>query len=343
MKHMQKGFSKLIAIVVVFLIVLGAGGFYISTQTKPADKKIYHIGILSGLGFFLPTVDGLKEKMTELGYVEGKNVFYDLQKTNFEPEKEKQIIQKFIDDKVDLMVIFPTEVSQLAKQMTKDTNIPLVFANAYIEGTGLADSIQKPGANATGVRFPGVDVTVKRLNFLHELAPNAKRVYMPYAKNYPIIPLLLAEVRKATQVLGMTLVELPATGAADIKADLERREKLSDLGIDVILFGAEPIGVQPDVMTTVGAFADKHKLIIGDSFLLSGADIGPLFSYAPDNLIETGGLVAVSIDKIFKGIPAGNIPVASPESYLRINYKVAQKLNVKLGEGFLSQAKEILK
>ena len=75
--------------------------------------------------------DSFKAKMTELGYIEGKNIAYDIQKTNFEPDKEQQILKKFVDDKVDLIFTFPTEVSLAAKTATQGTGIPVVFSFSY--------------------------------------------------------------------------------------------------------------------------------------------------------------------------------------------------------------------
>src|SRR6185436_784516 len=148
-----------------------------------ADKpKVYHIGILSGLDFFATTTDGFKAEMTKLGYVEGQNIVYDIQKTNFDSSREQQILDKFVADKVDLIFVFPTEASLAAKKATQGTSIPVLFANAFIEGNDLVKSVREPGGNVTGVRFPGPDIAVKRLEILHELVPQAKRIWVPYQK-----------------------------------------------------------------------------------------------------------------------------------------------------------------
>ena len=48
------------------------------------------------------TADGFKAKMTELGYIEGENIVYDHQKTNFDMAAYKRTLKKFVADKVDL-------------------------------------------------------------------------------------------------------------------------------------------------------------------------------------------------------------------------------------------------
>lgn len=85
------------------------------------------MGILSGLSYVAEAADGFKAKMTELGYVEGKNIIYDHQKTDFDMAAYKNILTKFVADKVDLVFVFPTEATQEAKAATQGTNIPVVL------------------------------------------------------------------------------------------------------------------------------------------------------------------------------------------------------------------------
>ena len=104
-------YKWLIWVVVVAFLISGCAG---AQQTK-----VYHIGILSGSEAFATIADGFKAKMTELGYVEGKNVVYDLQKLNDDRAGEKRITQKFVADKVDLMFVFPTDPAIAAKAAAK--------------------------------------------------------------------------------------------------------------------------------------------------------------------------------------------------------------------------------
>jgi len=303
--------------------------------------KVYRVGILSGLDFFADTTAGFKAQMTKLGYVEDQNIVYDLQKTNFDPAAEEQILKKFVADKVDLIFVFPTEVSLAAKAATQGTNIPMVFANAFVEGNTLIESVRQPGGNITGVRFPGPDIAVKRLEILHQLAPQAKRIWVSYQQGYPSVPPVLEVLRPAAVSLGITLVEVPASNAADIQADLQARAKLADIGLDAILSIPEPLNVNPDAFAVISKFAVEHKVPIAGAFI-SAEGYGLVFSNLPDN-VEVGELAASLADKIFKGIPAGTIPVVSPEAHLRLNYKVAQELGLTVPEGLLSQATEIIR
>ncbi|MBU1998104.1 MAG: ABC transporter substrate-binding protein, partial [Candidatus Omnitrophica bacterium] len=293
-------------------------------------------GILSGLDVFANIADGFKAQMTELGYIEGMNIIYDFQKANVDVPAERVILKRFVDSKVDLIFAFPTEPALLAKEATKGTNIPVIFAQGGVEGSGLVQSIAYPGDNITGVRYPGPDVLVRRLEIMHELIPEAKRFYLTYQLDYPTVRLALIAIRPVASVLGVTLVEVPIKTVEDIEADLNARDNLNDVGIDAILIVPESLSQSPRGFGAIIKFANKHKIPLAASNIKSGA----VFSYTSDN-IETGRLAASLADKIFKGVPAGTIMVATPTSDLRLNYKLAQELGLNVSKRLMGLAKEV--
>jgi putative ABC transport system substrate-binding protein len=322
----------LIWAVVIALLLSGCG---------PEKPKVYRVGILSGIDFATPTADGFKEKMTELGYVEGKNIVYDMQQTNFEPDREEQILEKFVEDKVDLIFTFPTEVSMAAKAATQGTDIPVLFAVANIEDTGLVESVRQPGGHITGVRYPGPDIAIKRFEIMLELLPQARRMWVPYQRGYPIVESQMDVLRPTAESLGVTLIEFPADGAEEIQAELDARDQSADIGMDAILFIAEPLAVIPDVFAVMGKFAAEHKIPIG-GVLLEVEGYETLFGVNVE-FASVGKQAATLADKILRGTPAGTIPVVSAENYLQINYGVAQELELTVPAGLLSQADEIIR
>lgn len=305
------------------------------------NHKMHRVGILCGLDVFASTVDGFKARMTELGYVEGKNIVYDLRRTNFDPTAEDQILRKFVSDRVNLMLVFPSEVSAMAKAITQGTNVPVVFCQTNIEGTELIKSVTEPGGNMTGVRYPGPDLAIKRFEILHELVPQAKRIWVPYAKHIPIVPPQLEMLRPAAAEAGVTLVEAPAEGAEELLAELKARSEAADIGIDAVLFISEPLARTPIVFPKIGEFAARHRIPIG-GVLYSLGGYSTVFGVATDNL-AVGRLAAQQAHKVLKGIPVGTIPVVSAESHFQFNFKVAQELGLKVPEGLLKQANEIIR
>ncbi|MBN2198100.1 ABC transporter substrate-binding protein [Candidatus Wolfebacteria bacterium] len=334
--------KKILIGIIILFIFFGGGYCYLTLkENNKKTEKNYHIGILCGLNYITDLGSYFKEGMTELGYIEGKNVFYDYQKTNFEPLREKQILEKFIEDKVDLIVTFPTEVSIAAKETTSGTEVPVIFAFANIEETGLVESVRQPGKNITGVRYPGPDLAAKRLEILLEMVPDVKRIWIPFQRGYPIVESQMKVLYPIAKNLGLTLIEFPADDANEIQKELDRRSALSDIGMDAVLFLSEPLGVTEDVFLVIGKFAEQYNLPVGGAFI-SVDGYSSLFGIIV-NLESTGKQAAVLADKIFKGTPAGSIPVVSSESFFQMNYKKVQELGLNISEGLLSRADEIIR
>lgn len=322
-------------------ILIAAIGLVLLLAGCGEQPKVYRVGIISGSDAFLPMAEGFKAKMTELGYIEGENIIYDIQQLNADPAGEVRAAQKFVEDKVDLIYAYPTEPAVAAQAATQGTNIPVVFAYAGLEGSTLVKDVREPGGNITGVRFPGPEQITKRLEILLQIAPQVKRVWIGYDKNYPNTAPALEVLRPLASSMGVTLVEVPATTIDDLAADLAARAGASDIGMDAIILMPDTFNHSPDGWGLISQFATEHHVPIAGSFLYT-VEQGAIFGNA-QNLLDVGRLAAPLADKILKGMPAGTIPVVTPEHELYINYKAAQDLGLEVPEGLLRQAVTIIR
>ena len=279
--------------------------------------------------------------MAELGYVEGENIVYDVQMTEVDMEAYQTIVQKFVADKVDLIMTFPTEATIVAKQVTEGTNIPVVFSFALIEGMNIVNSVREPGGNITGVRYPGPDFAVKRLEVLLQLVPDAKNIWLPYQRGYPIVPPQLELLKTTAKLAGVNLIEFPADNAAELQTELDTRTNSGDIGFDAILMLVEPLMVTPDNYAVVAQFAYQNNIPFGGAYIPAG-EITDLFGVDVISF-NSGKAAATLADKVLKGTPAGTIPVASADSFLTVDYKVAQMFGLTVPEGLLKQADKIVR
>lgn len=332
-RRKQKGFKRVawvfVLLVVCLVLFSGCG-----------RRKVPRVGILAGLDYAYAVSEGFLEKMTALGYIEGENIIYDMQRTDFNFEEYERILRKFVADRVDLIFCYPTEAALMAKEIAASSQIPIVFSFVNIEGNDLIDSIREPGGNITGVRYPGPDVAARRFEIMRELFPQAKRYWIPYQKGAPV-EFQLEVMYPLAQAAGVELIETPAADAAELAAVLQAWEETGDLGFDAILFLAEPLTVMPDAFAVLKSIAIKHGIPIGGALVVDG-DYGTVFGANVDTF-ESGREGAVLADKVLKGAKAGAIPVTSSEIYLQINYKMLQQLGVSASEGLLSQADEIIR
>jgi putative tryptophan/tyrosine transport system substrate-binding protein len=303
--------------------------------------QVRRVGILCGLDVLFPTTDCFKAGMKEIGYIEGTNIIYDTQRTDFDLPAQERILRKFVADKVDLIVVLSSESAVLAKEVTRGAKIPIVFCQTYTEGTNLIASVPEPGGNITGVRYPGPDFALKRFEILHELVPKAKVFWVPYARNVEIVPPQLEVLRPAAAEAGITLVESPADSASDLIEFLEARDKAGDAPIDAVLLISEPLMRAPAVFKVLGKFASEHRIPIGGTPYSLG-EYSTAFGVATDRM-TVGRLAAQQAHKVLRGIPAGTIPVVTADSYFQINYKAAQKLGLDVPEDLLRQADKIVR
>ena len=202
--------------------------------------------------------------------------------------------------------------------------------------------MREPGGNLTGVRYPGPDLAIKRFEIMREIVPNAKRIWIPFQRGYPIVTSQLEALRPAAASTGVALEETPISDVDELKSFLQKRAESPDIGMDAILFIAEPLCVRPDVFAVLGQFADEHRIPAGGAFMSSIEGHESVFGVTTDS-IQVGRQAAVLADKILRGTLAGTIPVVSAEGYLTINYRAAKKQGIQVSEGLLSRANEIIR
>lgn len=313
--------------------------FYGCTEVNE-EKKLYHVGIFSGLEYVAEVIDGFKERMTELNYIEGDNIIYTINRTNFDINEYHRIINNFIKEEVDLIFVFPTEASVEAKALTQDTGIPVVFTFANIEDVDLVDSVSEPGDNITGVRYPGPDIAVKRFEIIHELVPEAKKIWIPYQRGHPIVSSQLEALRPAVASVNVTLIESPADNITELDINLQLLNESENISIDAMLFIAEPLTVTPEAFEVIGKFSEEHKIPVGGA-LITTEKYETIFRVNVD-IFNAGKQASYLADKIFDGIDAGTIPIVSAESYFEFNYKKANELGLHISEGLPNMADEII-
>ncbi|MBN2352846.1 MAG: ABC transporter substrate-binding protein [Spirochaetales bacterium] len=326
------------------LLALAAAVSLLSDCVPKKAEKIT-VGILA-VYTFTAAIDGFKAGLAEQGYVEGENAAYDtfvMVSTSKELERAAihDTIGRFIRAKVSLIFVMGTPMTIAAEELTRDTGIPVVFANALVETGNLIRSVQEPGGNITGVRFPGADLTVKRLELLLRITPKVKRVWVTFDPKNASAAAAITALRPAARSAGVTLVEAPIAGVADIKADLKAREAAVNPGFDAILIMPEGFSQSPEGFGMISKFAEQRNLPVAGSAAYE-AERGAVFTYIPDDR-EIGMLAAKLAAKIFKGTPAGSIPVVTPESRLRLNYARAQKLGLRIDEGLMKLSDEIIR
>jgi putative ABC transport system substrate-binding protein len=91
-----------------------------------------------------------QKAMRDLGYVEGQSVRYEFRSDQGQGSRLPELAAELVRLKVDLIVTWFTPAAQAAKQATREIPIVMALAGDPI-GTGLIESLNRPGGNITGM------------------------------------------------------------------------------------------------------------------------------------------------------------------------------------------------
>lgn len=304
---------------------------------NPAEaQKVYHIGALVADDSFIAAIDGFKHKMAAIGYLEGKNVLYDLNNAKGDRAALDRMAHNLVHDKPDLIVTSSTTATVPIAKASAGSSIPVVFLSA---GNPLVfvKSYSSSGNNLTGVSTSTLDLTAKRLELLKELAPGVKRVISLNNPNGPNYEEHLKGTREAAAKLGLDLVEVTVTSSED----LVKRSK------EVLTRRIGSAIVYPPDTSVNAALGLIYPQVVRERLPSVGTNIGnvhdgALATYAAD-YFSLGQQGAVMVDKILKGSRPTDLPIEQPAKLkLVINLKTAKAIGLKIPKEILLRADEVI-
>src|ERR1700751_1506581 len=114
------------------------------------------------------------QRLRELGWIEGRTVAIEYRWAEGRNDRYADIATEFVRLKVDVIVTVGSAVAA-TKQVT--STIPIVFAIAVDPlGSGMVESLARPGGNATGLSAQSTELVGKRLETLREALRNLRRL-----------------------------------------------------------------------------------------------------------------------------------------------------------------------
>ena len=122
-------------------ITLGA---CISSSDDADEVKL--VGVLQLIDALDPIVDGLKQGLAELEFIEGQNISYMYRNVQGDTGLLQGYLREMIEADVDLIVSLSAPRTAAAKTATHGTGIPVIFSVVTNpQETGLVESLTTPG------------------------------------------------------------------------------------------------------------------------------------------------------------------------------------------------------
>jgi putative ABC transport system substrate-binding protein len=299
--------------------------------------KIPRIGILMGGSSAPgPREEAFRKGLSELGYVEGKNIIIEWRFAEGQEDRLATHAAELVRLKVDIIVTDGTRVTRAAKNATR--TIPIVMASdADPIASGYVASLARPGGNITGLTNNNPDLSGKRLEVLKESIPGISRVGIIWNPEVPTSVTAFKDAQIAAQPLRLQLQSLEMRGPDDyesvFQAAAKERTKALTVLSDSLMFANR---------SRILELASKHK--IPTMHTQSGwVEAGGLMSYGT-YFPDLWSRAAVYVDKILKGTKPADLPVEQPTKFeLVINLKTANQIGLTIPQSVLYRADKVIK
>jgi putative ABC transport system substrate-binding protein len=294
-------------------------------------QKTYTIGVINLVPALDPVIEGFKEGMTELGYIEGESITYIYEGATGRIETLDSVAQSLVEADVDLMLSVSTPATQAAQRATVGSRIAVVFVPLTDPvGAGIVDSLREPGGNITGITFGAQEA--RRLAWLLQIVPTIKEIYVPYNPEDRSAVLSLETVREAATTLGVALIPRKIHDLEEITAAIENAPEEAD----AVFF-------PPDSL--VGSHAPEFLTLQLPTSLADPTNMaafGMLSSFGIE-FTAAGRQAARLADQIFQGVKPSDLPVETAEFYLAINLRAAEALGLDISDEVLRQADIVIR
>jgi putative tryptophan/tyrosine transport system substrate-binding protein len=317
-----------------FITLLGGATAWPLLARAQQTARFYRVAYLALLVGQDVTI--VKQRLNELGYTEGKNLTFDFRSAEGQPERLPDLATELVRASPDVIVAgFGTLTAKAAQAAT--TSTPVVFTSVGDPiGAGIVKSLNRPGANITGLHPQATEITGKRLQILLELVPGIRIVAVLLNPDTPFSALALQELRVAADTQGRDLEICEVRMPHQLSPGIEAAARAGATGLMVL--------------------EDPLLLSLRQQIVDLAAKLRLFAAYASRDFVNAGGLLSYGtdrrqlyrraaefVDKILKGEKPADIPVERPTKFeLIINFKAANALGLTIPNTLIVLADEVI-
>jgi putative ABC transport system substrate-binding protein len=251
-------------------------------------------------------LEAFKKGLTELGYVEGKNVWIEYREGALDADYQR-LMGEFVDHKVNVILAANAPAAVAAAKATTSIPIVMLAVNDPV-GLGLVKSLDHPGTNVTGTTMYAPQLIGERLQILKGIIPNLDKIAMVMNGNNASNAAQVEELRSEARGMGIEVLAL----------DIRKPDDVGPAFDEAANFGAKAFVNSVDSFVNsrrfdLAAEAEKRKLpaIYTDvEYVLAGG----LMSLGPGHLEGYYG-AARYVEKILRGSNPAELPIAGATQF----------------------------
>jgi putative ABC transport system substrate-binding protein len=317
-----------------FITLLGGATAWPLAARAQQPERMRTVGFVGAdASAWSPWTGAFVARLHELGWIEGRNIVVEYRWTAGRPERIAEIAAEFVRRNVDVIVTNDSSAPAM-KQATLSIPIVLSLGNDPI-GSGLVANLARPGGNVTGLSTQQTETDSKRLELLHQILPQLRRVaVIANVGNHNAVR-QIRDLTTAAEALGLHVLPLEIRRAEDVAPAFAALN--SQATALYIVQDALVIANIPRIMTFALTARLPTVLNSGDQ-----ARFGGLMSYGP-SFPAIFRRTADLVDKILRGTKPGDIPVEQPTKFeLVINLSTAKALGITIPSNVLALADEVI-
>jgi putative ABC transport system substrate-binding protein len=289
------------------------------------------VGLLSGNRFDDRELDAIRNGLREVGYNEGKDVAIEYRSAEGRYDRLASLAEELVRHPVTLLAAIGGTVSAVAAK-TATATIPIVFMNGGDPvRAGLVTSLNRPGANVTGVSFFVTTLGAKRLELLRQLMPTVTTFGYLANRANANFELERADIEAAARALNLHVRVQWASSERDFVAAFDN---FSAQKAGAIIVSADAFFLSQ--RAELAAFGLRHRLPLMCD-VREHAVAGSMMSYGTDRIgaYRQGGIY---IGKILQGDRPADLPIMQSTKFeFVINLKTANALGIAVPQSLLEQ------
>jgi ABC-type uncharacterized transport system substrate-binding protein len=280
---------------------------------------------------------GFRQGLKETGYIEGENVTIEYRWAENQMDRLPELAADLVRRQVAVIIASGGLDAALAVKAAT-TTVPILFLTGEDPvRLGLVTSLARPGGNLTGINFFNTELVTKRLEFLRELVPKAKRVaVLINPVDATNADSTLKAIEPAARAIGLQIQVLNASTSREIDAAFAIIERDRP---DAIFVGQTAFLNSRRVQ--LAQLAARHMVpasYSGREF----PEVGGLMSYGSD-IADAYRQVGIYTGRILKGAKPADLPVIQANKFeLVINAQTARMLGLDLPAQLLSRTDEVI-
>ena len=319
-----------------FIILLG-GAVAWSSAARAQQASGPMIGFLSGISP-APAAQLLvafRRGLNETGFVEGQNVAIELRWAEGHYDRLPALAADLLNRRPAVLVATGGPNSARAAKAATET-VPIVFIAGDPVREGLVQSLNRPGANATGVGLLQAQIESKRLGLLRDLAPTASLIAVLLNPTFTDFDTQLQDIREAAKAVALDIHVLRASTELEIESAFAN---IAQARAGALLVASDPyFNTLPNQIAALAARYAIPAIYETREFTKAGG----LASYGVI-LEEAYHQVGIYTGRILKGERPADLPIIQPTKFdLVINLKTAKTLSLTVPPGVLAIADEVI-